>query len=95
MLQEQGENHAPFKLTSSGEKLWLLDTNMTVVDAVEYGPLDIDQSWGCMDAGCAVRGELVRPTPGRANLLGNPTRSATPRHNAVLPSNLPLILRGV
>jgi hypothetical protein len=66
---EQGTDHAPFKLTSSGETLWLLDSDMKIVDTVTFPMLKTDKSFGCVADSCIAREQLAVPSPGRSNLV--------------------------
>ena len=58
----------PFKLSASnGDSLRLIDPDGTTVDAVTFGPLGPDQSYGRLPDGEGAFAELDFPSPGRAN----------------------------
>ena len=61
--------NAPFELTSSGETLWLLDSDMKIVDTVTFPMLKKDKSFGCVADSCIAREQLAVPSPGRSNLI--------------------------
>jgi spore coat protein CotH len=61
--------HASFKLSASGEQLYLVDTDASqnlVLDAVTFGNQQTDLSYGRSAADSSVFG-LMSPTPGQAN----------------------------
>ncbi|TWU58699.1 Inner spore coat protein H [Rubripirellula tenax] len=65
---EQGNNHAPFKLSASGEAVALYDTDgATLVDSIEFGVQTADVAYGRSPDGSAALSVLTTPTPGAAN----------------------------
>ena len=42
--QEQGPLHTNFKLSTSGEVIYLLDNNQTMLDSITFGPQTTDKS---------------------------------------------------
>lgn len=69
---EQGDQHATFQLTSSGESvaIFALD-GVTLIDSVDFPALGEDIAWGRLEDGGATWGE-VPPTPGESNGGGTP-----------------------
>ena len=63
---EQGQFHTNFKLSSSGESLFLFDAG-TLVDETTFGILGSDVSWGRYPDGSENWKHLGTPTPGREN----------------------------
>ncbi len=70
---EDGSNtpgpHASFKLSASGEELFLLDTDANlkaVLDSISFGPQETDWSYGRTVADADVWA-IMEPTPGAAN----------------------------
>ncbi|MDY6972015.1 MAG: CotH kinase family protein [Thermodesulfobacteriota bacterium] len=72
--EEQGDDHAPFKLSDSGEELVLVNSSGQLMDAVSFGPQKTDVSFGRYPDGT---GDFVAmsPTYGGPNnegvVLGN------------------------
>ncbi len=62
----EGDWHAPFRLDSDGEDIYLLDT-ATVIDQVSYPALADDQSWGRWPDGSGGWQLLSVATPGAMN----------------------------
>ena len=61
--------HASFKLSASGETLFLTDTDANlnaILDAVTFGALDPDQSYARTAADADVW-SILSPSPGGAN----------------------------
>lgn len=70
-----GSNYAPFKISSSGEKLYVSDGSGKVIDALKIPKIPANYSWGRYD------GKLVYFTTtsfGKANPEGNATITAVP-----------------
>ncbi|MCB0216060.1 MAG: CotH kinase family protein [Caldilineae bacterium] len=63
---EEGPDHAPFRLSRSGERL-VLASREAIVDRVDFGPQSEDRSWGRSLDGAVDWRVCDRPTPGRAN----------------------------
>ncbi|TWU59230.1 Inner spore coat protein H [Rubripirellula tenax] len=65
---EQGDNHASFKLSASGETVALYDTDgTTLVDSIEFGEQVTDIAFGRSPDGSETLSVLTTPTPGAAN----------------------------
>jgi hypothetical protein len=63
-----GPLHANFKLSRSGDRVFLLDAaTWTVLDSLSFGPLPDNTSFGVVDDGIAAQW-LAFPTPGSSNL---------------------------
>ncbi|MEZ4724953.1 MAG: CotH kinase family protein [Candidatus Kapaibacterium sp.] len=65
-LLTQGEQHSNFKLSSSGETLYLTD-GTNIIDRVEFGAINEDYSFGRLEEDSELLTNLARPTPGRSN----------------------------
>ena len=63
------ELHVNFGLNNDGEKIGLYAPNGTLVDAVVFGPLAIDQSEGSWPDGSSVIYPMLPPTPATTNLV--------------------------
>lgn len=73
--REQGGLHAPFNLSASGEKLFLVQPTtdgFNVVDHVQVPTLTADVSWGRSSDGASTWQSFANPTPGMPN---GPTRT--------------------
>lgn len=67
--------HANFKLSATGETLWLLDTaanRHALLDSVSFGPLEMDQSMGRYPDGEGPMQVLSAPSPLTENLEPEP-----------------------
>ncbi|MGB7343217.1 MAG: lamin tail domain-containing protein [Pirellulaceae bacterium] len=65
---EQGDDHASFKLSASGETVALYDTDgTTLVDSIEFGVQTTDVAYGRSPDGSDTLSVLTTPTPGAAN----------------------------
>ncbi|TWU48095.1 CotH kinase family protein [Rubripirellula reticaptiva] len=65
---EQGDNHASFKLSASGETVALYDTDgTTLLDTIEFGAQSTDVAYGRSPDGSETLSVLTTPTPGAAN----------------------------
>jgi hypothetical protein len=63
-----GPLHATFKLSRSGDRVFLIDSaTWTVLDSLSFGPLPDDTSFGVVGDGIAAEW-LAFPTPGSSNL---------------------------
>jgi hypothetical protein len=64
----QGPFHANFKLSSDGDRVFLIrtDTNWTIIDSLSFGALPADTSFGVVSNG-TVGQLLFWPTPGAPN----------------------------
>jgi hypothetical protein len=68
-----GPLHASFKLTRTGDRVFLIETNTwTIVDSLSFGPLPTDTSFGVLGEGAEGQW-LAWPTPSTDN-LGIPPR---------------------
>jgi len=66
----QGRNHLSFRLDGSGESLRLYGRDLSLIDAVDFGPQQIGVSQGRLpDGGNAIVSFLTTPTPGKGNYL--------------------------
>lgn len=69
--EEQGDNHASFKLSSNGETLLLYHIDgATPVDSFEFGEHQSDVSYGRYVDGSDTFHVMLTPTPGAANVEG-------------------------
>jgi hypothetical protein len=65
-----GRNHVNFQLASSGESLRLYDTNLNLIDAVDFGVQQPGISQGRLpDGGSSINSFSATPTPGQGNYL--------------------------
>lgn len=65
---EQGNDHASFKLSSSGETVALFDTDgTTLVDSIEFGEQSTDVAYGRSPDGGETLGVLATPSPNATN----------------------------
>jgi hypothetical protein len=64
---EQGELHAPFKLSSAGERLRLVDADGVEVDAVDVPALEVNQTLARFPNGEGAPSLCRYATPGRPN----------------------------
>lgn len=86
---QEGPLHAPFRLDRKGESL-LLSSRQAVLDRVDFGPLDADQSLGRRRSGADEWLNCGRPSPGAANACdGLPAPTATPAAATPEPSATP------
>ncbi len=58
--EDQGDNHATFKLSSSGEELYLSDENLNIIDGFEFGPQEVDMGYARVPNGV---GDFVIQSP--------------------------------
>ena len=58
--EDQGDNHATFKLSSSGEELYLSDENLNIIDGFQFGPQEIDMGYARVPNGV---GDFVIQSP--------------------------------
>jgi len=68
---EQGENHAPFRISSGGEKLRLSNRpaeGFTIIDSISFGPQATDVAMGRSEDGSANWIAFNQPTPGFSNI---------------------------
>lgn len=66
----QGPLHAPFKLTSEGEGVWLFESDaggQLLVDHLTYPRLGDDEAWGRSPDGSYQVMRLAQPSPGASN----------------------------
>ena len=83
--QEQEGIHTNFKLSRTGEFIALVDQDgTTIIDALNYGPQDMDISYGRVPDGGSTWDHLINPTPGSANV------TSSLDHRAMIPTNLQL-----
>lgn len=75
---QEGPLHAPFRLDRKGETV-ILSSRQAILDRVDFGPLDADQSLGRRRSGADEWLNCGRPSPGAANVCdGLPDATATP-----------------
>lgn len=60
--------HTNFKLSSSGDKLFLYSSTMLLLDSVKVGVVETDYTWGRLVNGTGTWAALSRPTPGTSNV---------------------------
>ncbi|MDA3844607.1 MAG: lamin tail domain-containing protein, partial [Candidatus Kapabacteria bacterium] len=65
----QSEIHTDFKLSKSGEHLWLRDAEGKLIDDLEFGPLRVDLSYGRAPDGADNFGMFDLTTPGDSNAV--------------------------
>ena len=58
--EDQGDNHATFKLSSSGEELYLSDENLNIIDGFEFGTQEVDMGYARVPNGV---GDFVIQSP--------------------------------
>ncbi|MDP7246295.1 MAG: CotH kinase family protein [Planctomycetota bacterium] len=64
----QGSLHANFKLSGSGEEIFLVDVDgVTILDSITYGPQSDDISTGRLFDGNSLWATFIAPTPGVSN----------------------------
>ncbi len=69
---EQGILHVDIKLSNAGESIILWDTDaITVVDSLNYGPIDSGISMGRLLDGGNTWGTFSLPTPGASNEISS------------------------
>lgn len=74
---DQGSTHASFKLSVSGEKVSLVDTDgTTVIDSVAYPALTADVSYGRTKDGATAWKKFATATPGKSNTGQSSSESA-------------------
>jgi len=59
--------HANFKLSSSGETIYLTQSNQTIIDSIDYGIIPSNYSFGRDLNQMDVWGYFTEPTPGKDN----------------------------
>lgn len=59
--------HVPFRLSASGETVYLTHPDGTLADSLAFGPIPTDVSVGRYPDGSATLGFLSAPTPGASN----------------------------
>ena len=68
---EQGAHHLPFRLSRSGEAVWLsildADSVITVLDSIVFPELETDYSYGRLPNGGADWAMMSQPTPAAMN----------------------------
>ena len=64
--------HVDFKLSAGGESIVLRAPDGTLIDAVDFGPQDLDQSRGRSPDGGSSLVDQRMPTPGKVNTGGWP-----------------------
>ncbi|MBN2801244.1 MAG: lamin tail domain-containing protein [Deltaproteobacteria bacterium] len=64
--QGEGDDHAPFKLSSGGEDVFLSDADGAILATVALPALEADTSWGRLPDGTGAF-QRTAPTPGEAN----------------------------
>ena len=62
------ELHTNFKLSSSGETVFLTD-GITILDSMSFGKVDEDYSYGRLDENSEIKTNLTNPTPTKSNSL--------------------------
>jgi len=77
---EQGPLHTNFKLSKSGENLFLCDANLLILDSITYKQQSVNISYGRLQNDLSVWNYFKNPTPGMVNpesgylnILENPT----------------------
>jgi spore coat protein CotH len=65
---DEGTNHANFKLSKAGETVALFDSDGVLIDSVSYGVLPTNNSWGRKTDGGTPWIEFSETTPGFTNL---------------------------
>jgi hypothetical protein len=79
----QGPLHASFKLLRSGDQVFLLSSNWTILDSLSFGPLPTDTSFGIVGNGTEAQ-LLAWPTPREPNLpMPSPVSQYQPASPAV------------
>ncbi len=72
-----GPLHATFKLTRSGDRVFLISTaTWAIIDSLSFGPLPADTSFGVLGDGTEARW-LAWPTPSAENVPIPPRRNTT------------------
>lgn len=74
-----GDKYAPFKISSSGEKLYVSDGSGRVIDALKAPQIPANYSWGRYDG---KLGYFTTTSFGKANPAGNATITAVPLASA-------------
>lgn len=64
---DQGDLHAPFKLSAAGERLRLVDGDGAELDAVDVPALEVNQAWARFPHADGPLSVCRYATPGRAN----------------------------
>ena len=65
------ELHANFKISSSGENLFLSNSLGNIIDQIDPVSLMEDETYGCLPDGSDIRIKLAIPTPRNSNNLNN------------------------
>jgi hypothetical protein len=79
----QGQFHATFKLLRSGDQVFLMSSNWTILDSLSFGPLPTDTSFGIVGNGAEAQ-LLAWPTPWEPNLsMPSPVSQYQPASPAV------------
>ena len=63
---DQDGYHADFKISASGETIYLADSNSTIVDSIEFGAQNVDESYGRYPNGTG-NFKVMDPTFGAEN----------------------------
>ena len=74
---DQGDNHAPFKLSSSGDEIYLSDENFNIIDGFTFGEQEIDMSYARTPNGIGGF-NISLPTFSYNNDLFSSINSSTP-----------------
>lgn len=69
---DQDGYHADFKISASGETIYLADANSTILDSIEFGDQNTDESFGRYPNGTG-NFKVMDPTVGTENML-RPTK---------------------
>ncbi len=96
----QGSDHVSFNLDHLGDALRLYNTNLALLDAVDFGPLPAGLAQGRLPDGSTILARFpLSPTPAAANYLPLPdvvinevlTRTEAPLEDAVELANLSVL----
>ena len=60
------EQHANFKISSSGETLYITD-GQKIIDKVKFGKINEDYTYGRIEENSDLHTNLAKPTPGESN----------------------------
>ena len=60
--------HTNFKLSTSGDVLYMYSSSMLLLDSVHIQPIEADYTYGRLADGTGAWASLSRPTPGAANV---------------------------
>ncbi|MEZ4908610.1 MAG: T9SS type A sorting domain-containing protein [Saprospiraceae bacterium] len=83
--EEQGELHSNFKLSAGGEYIGIYDSNLDVIDDIEFGEQQTDVSTGRLPDGTGQIYVMGTPTPGYTNNI-NPVLDEETQDIALYPN---------